>query len=85
LVVVGLVDVGLVVGAVELAGAAELEGVPVVVLRPALVSGLAEALGDGDPVCGVGWHATSAATRTEAAAARRRGCGRYIKPAPVQR
>jgi hypothetical protein len=66
-------------GAVELAGAAEL-GVPVVVDGRELLSALAAPvlLGDGDPVCDVGVHATSAATRTEEAAARRRGCGRYI-------
>ena len=81
-------------GAVELAGAAVLGGVPVVVDGRELsgldivvdareLSGLAELLGDGDPVCDVGVHAMSAAATT-AAAVRRRGCGRYMAT-PAQR
>jgi hypothetical protein len=74
-------------GEVELAGVAEL-GVPTVVDGREALSGPDARLGDGEPVCpvcDVGVHATSAATTNEAAAARRRGCERYIKPAPVQR
>ncbi len=67
-------------GAVELAGIAELGGVAVVVVVRELLSDLAVLLlGAGDPVCGVGVHAASAAKQTAEAAARRRGCGRYMR------
>ena len=65
-------------GAVVLAGIAELGGCAVVVVVREVSRLAALPLGDGDPVCDVGVHATIAATTREAAAARRRGCGRYI-------
>lgn len=64
-------------GVAELAGIAELGGVAVVVVVREL-SGLAAPLGAGVPDCDVGVHAASAVTKTAEAAARRRGCGRYM-------
>ena len=73
----GAVDAG---GIAELEGVAELGGVAELVGAPVPLSVLPAPLGDGVPVCGVvGVHATIAATTSEAAAARRRGCERYMK------
>jgi hypothetical protein len=62
----GAVEAG---GVAELAGIAELGGVAVVVVVRELSVLAAPLLGVGDPVCDVGVHATSAATRTAEAAA----------------
>jgi hypothetical protein len=72
--VLPLLDEGpLGLGAVELAGIAVLGGVAVVVVVRELLSDLAVLLlGDGDPVCDVGVHATSAPRKTAEAAATRR-------------